>query len=321
MDVYHNWQGIKNKYKNLVVGLGNFDGVHRGHQKLIAELVSFSRELDGVPAVFTFHPHPEAVLNPGKSPLLLLSPKAKQEIISGMGLKVLLVMKFDLDFARLSPEDFIKTVLHEELGVKGVVVGYNYTFGYQGRGTPVMLKDYAPVYEYKVLVVQPVAIDGQVVSSTLIRGLLLRGEVAEAAKYLGYYPFVEGCVVTGDKRGGVLGFPTANLDIEQNVLVPANGVYAVKARIDGDIFLGVANIGTKPTFRGTIRNIEVHLLDFCRDLYGSLIRVIFIRRLRQEERFETPDELIKQIKRDIAQVKAGRPEGSNEKETFITRYL
>ncbi len=305
MDVYNNWQGIKNKYKNLVVGLGNFDGVHRGHQKLIAELISLSHELDGTPAVFTFHPHPQAVLDPENSPPLLLSPKAKQEIMAGLGIKVLLIVPFNLDFARLSPEDFIKQVLHEELGLKGVVVGYDYTFGYRGRGTPSVLEAYAPVYGYKVRVIQPVAIDGQVISSTLIRCLLSQGEIAEAAKYLGYGPFVEGQVVTGDKRGSVLGFPTANLNIEQDVLVPANGVYAVKVSVNGNMFLGVANIGTKPTFQGKRRNIEVHLLDFYQDLYGSLIRVTFIRRLRQEKRFETPDDLVKQIERDIAQVKAG----------------
>jgi riboflavin kinase/FMN adenylyltransferase len=305
VDVYNNWQGIKNKYKNLVVGLGNFDGVHRGHQKLIAELISLSHELDGTPAVFTFHPHPQAVLDPENSPPLLLSPKAKQEIMAGLGIKVLLIVPFNLDFARLSPEDFIKQVLHEELGLKGVVVGYDYTFGYRGRGTPSVLEAYAPVYGYKVRVIQPVAIDGQVISSTLIRCLLSQGEIAEAAKYLGYGPFVEGQVVTGDKRGSVLGFPTANLNIEQDVLVPANGVYAVKVSVNGNMFLGVANIGTKPTFQGKRRNIEVHLLDFYQDLYGSLIRVTFIRRLRQEKRFETPDDLVKQIERDIAQVKAG----------------
>jgi len=304
VDVYYNWQGMKNKYRNLVVGLGNFDGMHKGHQKLIAELVSLSHELDGTPAVFTFHPHPQAVLDPENSPPLLLSMKAKQEIIAGLGIKVLLIIPFNLDFAGLSPEDFIRQVLHEELGLKGVVVGYDYTFGYRGRGTPAVLEAYAPVYGYKVRVIKPVAIDGQVVSSTLIRCLLLRGEIAEAAKYLGYYPFVEGCVVTGDKRGSVLGFPTANLNIEQDVLVPANGVYAVKVSVNRDLFLGVANIGTKPTFQGKRRNIEVHLLDFYQDLYGNLIRVTFVRRLRQEKRFETPDDLVKQIERDIAQVKA-----------------
>lgn len=308
MDVYRSWQGIKNKHKNLVVGLGNFDGVHRGHQKLIAELVSLSRELGGVPGVFTFHPHPQAILDPENSPPLLLPPKARQEIMDGLGIKVLLVVPFDLDFARLSPEDFIRVVLHEELGIKGVVIGYDYTFGYRGRGTPAMLEAYAPVYGYEVRVIEPVAIDGQVVSSTLIRCLLLRGEVGEAAKYLGYYPFVEGCVVTGDRRGSVLGFPTANLDIEQDVLVPANGVYAVKVRVNREIFLGVANIGTKPTFQSKGRNIEVHLLDFYQDLYGNLIRVTFIRRLRQEKKFETPGDLVKQIEQDIAQVKAGYAE-------------
>jgi len=142
-----------------------------------------------------------------------------------------------------------------------------------------------------------------VVSSTLIRGLLLKGEVAEASRYLGYYPFVEGTVVAGDRRGSKLGFPTANLDIDQNLLVPSNGVYSAMVNVDGDSYYGLANIGTKPTFQGKKRNIEVHLLDFYRDLYGKHIKVSFTRRLREEKKFKTPADLVKQIERDIRQAR------------------
>lgn len=304
MYVYRHWHGLKDKHKDIVVGLGNFDGVHIGHQKLISELVEMAREVEGTPAVFTFHPHPLAVLSPENSPPLLLSQDSKQKFIARLGVEVLLLVPFDVIFASLSPEDFIKIVLHEELGVRGVVVGYNYTFGHRGRGTPALLEEQSSIYGYQLRVVPPVKVEGQTVSSTLIRGLLMKGEVAEAARFLGYYPFAEGQVVTGEKRGRTLGFPTANLDIDQTLLVPANGVYMVKVHIDGDTYFGVANIGTKPTFQGKARNIEVHLLDFYQDLYGKHIKVSFTRRLRGERRFKSPSDLVKQIEQDILEARA-----------------
>jgi riboflavin kinase/FMN adenylyltransferase len=288
----------------MVVGLGNFDGVHIGHQKLISELVTLAKELGGTPAVFTFHPHPLAVLSPENSPPLLLSQESKQKFIARLGVDVLLLAPFDVIFASLSPEDFIGTILHEELGARGVVVGYNYTFGHRGLGTPALLEEMSSTYGYQLRVVPPVMVEGQAVSSTLIRRLLLKGEVAEAAKFLGYYPFMEGVVVAGEKRGSTLGFPTANLDIDQALLAPANGVYSTKVHIDGDTYYGVANIGVKPTFHGVKRNLEVHLLDFYQDLYGKHLKVSFTRRLREERRFSTPSDLIEQIQRDIHEARA-----------------
>lgn len=305
MNIYRHWQGLKHKHKRLVVGLGNFDGVHIGHQKLISEIVGLAKEIGGTPAVFTFHPHPLAVLYPDNCPSFLLSQEAKQKFMARLDVRVLLLVPFDLEFAKLSPEDFIKTVLFDELGASGVVVGYNYTFGHYGRGTPDLLEQQAAKCNYQLHVVPPVMVEGQVISSTLIRELLMKGQVAESAKFLGYYPFIEGQVVTGDRRGGSLGYPTANLDIEQTLLVPANGVYSVKVYVEGETYLGVANIGVKPTFQGNTRNIEVHLLDFYHDLYGKNIKVKFTRRLREEKRFMTSTDLVKQIEQDIMETRAG----------------
>jgi len=302
--VYEHWQGLKNKHKNIVIGLGNFDGVHIGHQRLIAEMVDMAREINGTPAVFTFHPHPLAVLHPENCPPHLLSQGAKQNMMAGLGVEVLLLVPFNLDFARILPEDFIRQVLHEDLAVQGVVVGYNYTFGSGGRGTAEMLENHAAVFGYRVKVVPQVTLDGQPVSSTLIRRLLLAGRVTEAARFLGYNPFVEGTVVAGERRGSALGFPTANLEIDDGLLVPANGVYSAKVWVDGEVYLGVANIGVKPTFRNQRRNIEVHLLDFFQDLYGKNIKVAFTCRLREEKRFHSVTDLVKQIESDIGQAKA-----------------
>lgn len=303
MYIYESWQGIKDKHRNIVVGLGNFDGVHIGHQRLIAGLVDMTAEIEGTPAVFTFHPHPQAVLHPENSPPLLLTQEAKQDLMARLGVKVLLLIPFNLDFARLSPEDFIETVLHKELDARGVAVGYNYTFGFRGRGTPEMLEKYAGVYGYRLKIVPPVTLDGLPVSSTRIRGLLLEGRVEEAARFLGYYPFIESEVVEGARRGSTLGFPTANLNIAENLLVPANGVYSTKVYVNDEVYLGVANIGVRPTFQGQGRNVEVHLLDFFQDLYGKKIKVQFTSRLRGEKRFCSPADLTRQIERDISQAR------------------
>ncbi|SHI43869.1 bifunctional riboflavin kinase/FAD synthetase [Desulfofundulus thermosubterraneus] len=305
MKVYETWEGMRNQYANLMVGLGNFDGVHLGHRQLICKMVTAARERKATPAVFTFHPHPLAVLDPEHAPPLLLTPHAKEKIMCRLGVEVLLRVPFTAEFARIGPREFIEEVLFRGLGVKTVFVGYNYTFGYRGEGTPELLKEYSRKYGFEVHVVPPVTVDGQVVSSTLIRSLLLAGEVTKAARFMGYYPFVEGQVVTGDRRGSTLGFPTANLNPEEGLLIPANGVYSVEVEVDGDRFLGVANIGTKPTFNAkNVRpNIEVHLLDFQGDLYGRWILVRFRRRLREERRFASVAELVAQIQKDIHQAR------------------
>ncbi len=300
MRIYNSWKSLKSKHKNIVLGLGNFDGVHIGHQKLIYDLVAMAKELSGTPAVFTFHPHPLAVLKPDNCPPQLLSQGCKQRIFARLGVEVLLTVPFNLKLAGLAPEDFVKTVLTEEIGARGVVVGYNYTFGHRGSGTPELLKVLSKSYGYALQVVQPVMVEGQTVSSTLIRSLIKIGDVSGATKFLGYYPFMEGEVVAGKQRGStLLGFPTANLEIEPDLLVPANGVYSAKICYNGDTYLGLANIGVKPTFNDIKRNIEVHLLDFCQDLYGKQIKVSFTRRIRGEKKFATPTDLIKQIEIDI----------------------
>lgn len=301
MEVYQTWQNIKEKYPKLAVGLGNFDGVHLGHQTLIRELVTAAKKICGHSLIFTFHPHPTVVLDPGNAPPLLLTRQTKENMIARLGVDILLRVPFTIDFARIPPEDFISRVIVSGLGAQAVFVGYNYTFGYQGRGTVDLLKEYGEKHDYELYVIPPVVIDGKIVSSTLIRQLLKAGEVAEAAKYLGYLPFIESTVVAGDKRGSGLGFPTANLEPDEQVFVPANGVYSVRVPVNGDVFQGVANVGVRPTFYGQAEktSIEVHLLNFQGDLYGKSIQVFFIQRIREEKRFASPTELIAQIKQDI----------------------
>ncbi|ACA59443.1 bifunctional riboflavin kinase/FAD synthetase [Candidatus Desulforudis audaxviator] len=306
MDLRTNFKNLRQDYPRLVLGLGNFDGVHLGHQELIRRMVERARRLGGVPGIFTFHPHPVSVLRPEHAPPLLLTQETKEEIIAGLGVRLLLRIPFTLEFARLSPEEFIRDVLYTQLGVVSVFVGYNYTFGHRGRGTPATLAQLSQIYGFETNVVEPVEVAGEVVSSTRIRELLSRGRVEEARRFLGFAPFVDGMVVSGDGRGRRLGFPTANLETSPDILIPANGVYAVKAEISGQRHSGVANIGYRPTFTGADsgRNLEVHLFDVADNLYGKSMRVFFSRYIRGERKFGSPAELIRQIEADIRQARA-----------------
>lgn len=305
MDLRTNFKNSRYDYPNLVVGLGNFDGVHLGHQELIRRLVERARQLGGVPAILTFHPHPLSVLRPESTPPLLLTQEAKEEMLDRLGVRLLLRIPFSLDFAEMSPEQFIHNVLYAELRAVSVFVGYNYTFGYHGRGVPATLVAHSGEYGYEINIIDPVKIKGEVVSSTRIRALLSKGLVEEARNFLGYTPFVDGIVVSGDGRGRKLGFPTANVETNRGILVPANGVYAVQAEIDGKLNHGIGNIGFRPTFatKDNRRNIEIHLFDLCCNLYGQPMRVRFTRHIRGEKKFASPDELIRQIESDIRQVR------------------
>jgi len=306
MYICENTRNLRGRFKNIVVGLGNFDGVHVGHQKLIKELVQLAGELKGVPTILTFKPHPLQVLNESQCPPLIISNEDKEAIMKRLGVKLLIWMPFNKQLAKISPEEFISKILHQDLGCRGVVVGYNYTFGCGGSGTAETICSYSEKYGYKALVVPPVCINGQAVSSTVIRHFIKQGKVEDAARFLGYNFFISGVVISGEKRGRTIGFPTANIDLSAEMLVPANGVYSVKVSVDGSVFLGVANIGFRPTFnkKNLRKNLEVHLLDFCGNLYGKKIKIYFHSRIRGEKAFASAEELSRQISRDVRQARA-----------------
>ena len=299
MDIY---QGLNNtdKYQNVVIALGNFDGVHLGHRELIKRTIEIAKLENGTPAVFTFDPHPMKVLQPDGCPPMLLTKEDKIRVLADLGVKLLIILPFSDSISNLSPEQFVKDILVEKLKVKAVVVGYNYNFGYKGAGDAYMLITLAEKCRFLTVVVEPVKCGDQEVSSTLVRQLLLAGNVADAARFLGYRPFVASWVVTGDQRGRQIGFPTANINLPEDVLFPATGVYAVKVEVLGRWYGGVANIGVKPTFNlNQPKNLEVHLFDFAEDIYGCKIKVEFISRIRREREFSSADELVKQIKTDL----------------------
>ena len=284
------------------LALGNFDGVHLGHQALFAE----ARRQGTLTAALTFQPHPGKVLQPELAPKLISLLPRKLELFEQSGLDAAVVQPFTREYARHSPRDFEASLL-DVLGARHLVVGYDFTSGAARAGTADTLREAAAARGAQVHVVPPVTVDGVVASSSKVREYILEGRVSAAHRLLGRPFDLDGTVVTGQGRGRGLGFPTANVDT-QNELRPAPGVYAIRVRfkdeLGGPWRPGAANIGVKPTFGGSVVTIEAHLLDFSGDLYGRELRVQFLDRLRAERRFGSVAELVGQIKRDVEAARA-----------------
>jgi riboflavin kinase/FMN adenylyltransferase len=269
------------------VAVGEFDGVHLGHREVIA----------GNDTVLTFEPHPLRVVRPEAAPKLLTSLEVKAELIAGLGVEELVVIRFDDTFAAQSPLEFIDHVLVERLGATRVSVGENFRFGHRAAGDPALL---AADPRFETRIVPLVEVEGEIVSSSHIRGLVLAGEVELAARFLGAPFQVRGEVVLGDRRGRELGFPTANMVPDEALVCPGHGVYV--ARADGSC--AAVSVGVRPTF-GTGRAvlIETYLLDRDVDLYGQVLRVDFLSRIRGERRFDTVEALVEQMHRDVARTR------------------
>jgi riboflavin kinase/FMN adenylyltransferase len=302
MRIIRGVRNIKKKIESPVVALGNFDGVHLGHQEIFRRVKERSGEVRGTSVVYTFDPHPLKVLSPDKSPPLLTTFHKKMELIRGCGIDTVICADFNLRFAALCPRDFAGEVLSQKIGAMEVFVGQDYTFGRQKEGTINYLKKMGEEFGFKVNIVEPVSVDGNVASSSLVRDLLEEGQVSQAARLLGRHYCIEGKIVEGFKTGAVIGYPTANLD-PRNELVPQTGAYAVTMNIRGKSHDGVANIGYNPTFKRDRLSIEVHLFDFSKDLYSQEVDVCFIERIRDEREFSTSGELVKQIAKDIERAK------------------
>jgi riboflavin kinase/FMN adenylyltransferase len=269
------------------VAIGTFDGVHRGHQAVI----------EGADTVLTFDPHPLEVIHPAALPKLIMPFGVKRDVIEGLGVRELVVIPFDAEFAKRSAEDFIEHVLIEKLRAETVSVGENFRFGAKAKGDPAML---AARSEFETRVVPLVEVDGETVSSTRIRALVAAGDMKGARHCLGAPFMVEGTVVEGDQRGRELGFPTANIVPDDTLLIPGHGVFAAFA----DGVPAAVNVGVRPTFesgRGVL--IETYLIDRSEDLYGRTLRVAFVERLRGEKRFPSVEELIAQMRIDVEDAK------------------
>jgi riboflavin kinase / FMN adenylyltransferase len=299
MEVIEGIADIQRQLKNPVITMGNFDGVHRGHQALFRKATEWAGKISGVSVVLTFHPHPLQVLMPDQGLVFITSHERKLELIASCGIDVAIVVPFNRHFAQISARDFVKTLLVDRIGPKAVIVGEDYRFGYGREGDTAFLHKMGSEYGFKVETVSGIEMDGTVVSSTLIRHLIQEGDLREANRLLGRFYEISGVVVPGHQRGGrVLGFPTANISLSGQA-PPKPGVYVVEVEVDEGTYGGAANVGYNPTFGGTELSVEVFLFDFDRNIYEKTIRVYFIDRLRDEKRFSGPDELAAQIRHDV----------------------
>lgn len=289
--------------KNAVVTIGNFDGVHIGHQALLHTVVEKADKINGTSVAVTFDPHPMRVLTTNGHPPRITLNEQKRELIARAGIGVLIQIAFTQEFASISASSFLEDILIRRIGMKALVVGEDYTFGRNREGNLELLKRWAPEMGFEVIVVdwiQPARDVADRISSTRVRELVMAGDMDAAKKQLGRYYQIRGEVATGRNRGGrLLGFPTANINL-QDELCPKQGIYAVTVEHAGQIHKGVANIGFSPTFDDHVFTIEVHLLDFNKNIYGDPIRVNFIKRLRDEIKFDSIEALAEQIRLDIA---------------------
>jgi riboflavin kinase/FMN adenylyltransferase len=290
-------------YPKPVIALGNFDGVHLGHQAIFRQVVARAQEIGGTSMVFTFEPHPLQALAPEKAPPLLTVFEQKMRLIASLGVEVGIRASFTETFARQQPIDFIREVLCQAIGVHDLIVGYDFRFGHHRAGTTALLQEQAARFGYRVTVVSAITQGGMVVSSSNIRRLLQEGQVEVAAHMLGRYYAIEGPVVEGHRRGAALGFPTANVQ-PINTVIPRTGVYAVRVTWDNQHHLGVANVGSNPTFGNQDLSVEAHLFNFAANLYGVTIQVEFIKRIRDEQKFASANELAAQIARDVQRARA-----------------
>ena len=287
-----------------VLALGNFDGVHRGHRKILDRVCRVAVEHGRTPVVMIFDPHPPRVIRPDKAPPLLMTKAQKLEAVAALGVQGAAIVRFTLDLSRWDPETFVKAVLVDWLRVDEVWVGANFLFGHDRAGNFSLLRSLGGRYGFKAEKIDPVRYKEFVVSSTRIRRLVAEGRVDEAGALLGRQYFIDGTVVHGDHRGRTLGFPTANLCTE-NELLPPHGVYATTATLDGRVRPSVTNIGVRPTVDSSGRTeIETHVFDFDRDLYGASVRVGFVRRLRDERAFDGVEALRAQIAADCSRARA-----------------
>lgn len=303
MRIVRHLEGATLDLASPVVTLGNFDGVHLGHQAILDRVVAEARDRGGAAVAITFFPHPARVLAPGRVPVPIASLRDRFESFREAGIDVVVAQRFTRAFSELEPEAFVERMLVSELGAVKVVVGHSVSFGHKRRGTADLLRDQGERHGFAVEIVGPVLAGGIEVSSTKVRGAVVEADLALATQLLGRPYALEGRVVLGARRGRTIGFPTANLRSRVPPLVP-DGVYAVRAEVGGAIVGGAANVGRNPTFGpGAPRTVETHLLDFDRDVYGEKLRVEFVERIRGEIRFGSVAALVDQIAKDVARAR------------------
>ena len=303
MKIYESLEDIKN-IEETVVALGNFDGVHKGHQQIIERTVRTAKAMDLKSAVFTFSNHPSTILGHGDPVKNILYAEEKTRIIEEMGINYLINIPFTKEILFMPPEKFVEKILVDCLHIKEAYCGFNYSFGYRASGTPEVLMHEGLKHGFGLHVQEPYKIDGIVVSSTYIRELITNGRMEEATKFMGRMYAIGGEVIVGNKLGRTIGFPTMNLVIDETMITPPNGVYITYCTVDGVRYPAVTNVGNKPTIGEYAKNIETHIFNYDEDTYGKHINVEFVKWTRPEQKFAGIDELKNQIQSDCIQAKA-----------------
>jgi len=299
MPIIYGLDTIKKPFTNAVITLGNFDGVHLGHQILFREALKRAVAIKGEAVVVTFFPHPLTALKPELAPEIITPLDRKTELILSYGLDYVVVIPFDREFARIRAREFVQDILFTRMGLRELVVGYDYSFGHNREGNIELLREMGAKLGFKVHMLDAIHRGETLVSSTTVRKLLREGDVAHVRELLARPYQLRGKVIEGRRVGGkLLGFPTANLDTSEVGMIPAKGVYAVEVMLGEEALQGVCNIGVNPTFGDNRLSVEAHIFDFDRDIYGQKIRLNFIERLRDEKKFSGLEELAQQIKRD-----------------------
>lgn len=299
MKIYNHFSEFT-RLNNAVVTIGTFDGVHFGHQKIIKRLCELAKATGGESVILTFFPHPRLIIDPENQDLKMINTiDEKAKILASLGVDHLIITPFTRDFSNLSPTEYIKNILVDTIGTKQLIVGYDHRFGKDRAGGMPELEAEAKVYDYKIEVIPEQDINDVAVSSTKVRNALLSGKVALAANYLGYNFSMYGRVIKGDKIGRTIGFPTANIFIEETYkLIPSDGIYAVTVDMSGQAFKGMAYIGQRPTINGMTRNIEVNIFDFNQEIYGQYITMTFLQFLREDVKFTGLETLKLQLQKD-----------------------
>jgi len=286
------------------IAFGNFDGVHKGHQELISKAVSKAKELGIKSAVFSFSNHPKNLI-PGAKPVLnIIYQDEKADLVEALGVDYLFNIEFTKEIQCMDPVDFIEELLVKKFNVRETFCGFNYRFGYKAAGNTDLLRAEGKKMGFNVNEIEPVIIDGEVVSSTLIRALIMSGEMDECAKYLGRNYDVGGEVVVGNKLGRTIGFPTSNIMLDENMVTPPNGVYITNCIYNGVKYPSVTNVGVKPTIGEYKKNMETHIFNFDKELYGKFIKIEFVKKTRDEVKFSSVEELSAQIAKDCTEARA-----------------
>lgn len=299
MKIYNHFSEFK-KLNNAVATIGTFDGVHFGHQKIIRRLCELARTSGGESVILTFFPHPRLIIDPENQDLKMINTiNEKAEILASLGVDHLIITPFTRDFSNLSPQEYIEHILVETIGIKQLIVGYDHRFGKDRKGDLRDLEQFSKSYGFKIEEIPEQDINDVAVSSTKIREALLSGKVALAAEYLGYHFSISGRVIKGDKIGRTIGFPTANIFVEETYkLIPSDGIYAVTVEMNSETFKGMAYIGQRPTINGMTRNIEVNIFDFSQEIYGQDVKMNFLQFLREDVKFTGLEALKEQLHRD-----------------------